>query len=401
MIGYGQAGGRVADAFYEYAKRTGQNFIVRALAINTARSDLLGIKSIPMRDRLLVGDAMTKGHGIGADNEMGAKVATDELYTIQTAIDKRGTHEVDAFLIIASLGGGTGSGGAPVLARRLRSLYDEPVYGLGILPAKEEGSLYSLNAARSLMTFVNEVDNLFLFDNDAWKTSGETLKEAFQGINEEIVRRFGILFGAGEANEVGQMVVDAAEVMNTLRGGGISTIGYAAEEIKGRGKGGGNGGGSGSGGGGGRGLLKRLFGRGKSDESMEKMDATTRITSLTRRAAAGRLTIPCDVTTAERALVIAAGPPGELNRKGVEKSKERVEDLIRGTEVRGGDFPLVKSRYVSTVVLFSGVSNIPRVKEIQELGAGALEKIEEISSEKEKDYEELLDTKGTIKPLFK
>ncbi|RLG29303.1 cell division protein, partial [Methanosarcinales archaeon] len=41
-----------------------------------------------------------------------------------------------------------------------------------------------------------------------------------------------------------------------------------------------------------------------------------------------------------------------------------------------------------------------RVKEIQELGAGALEKIEEISSEKEKDYEELLDTKGTIKPLF-
>ena len=62
----------------------------------------------------------------------------------------------------AGLGGGTGSGGAPVIARRLKKLYVEPVYGLGILPARDEGGLYSLNAARSLMTFVKEVFNHFL-----------------------------------------------------------------------------------------------------------------------------------------------------------------------------------------------------------------------------------------------
>jgi cell division GTPase FtsZ len=379
VIGYGQAGGRVADTFVEFAKRTGQNFVIRALAINTARSDLIGIKNIPMEDRLLVGESLTKGHGIGADNELGAKVATDELYSIQSAIDKRGTHKVDAFLIIAGLGGGTGSGGAPVLARRLKKLYEEPVYGLGILPTKEEGSLYSLNAARSLMSFVNEVDNLFLFDNDAWKTGGETVKEAFADINEEIVRRFGILFGAGEANEVGQMVVDAAEIINTLKGGGISTIGYAAEEI------------------GSEGLLKKFFSK---KASLEKIDAVTRITSLTRRAVAGRLTIPCDVSTAERALIIAAGPPKELSRKGMEKSKERLEEMIRGTEVRGGDFPAVRSQHVATVVLFSGVSDIPRVKDLQEAGAEAQEKLKEVSSEKEKGYKELMDTGETIKPLF-
>ncbi len=379
VIGYGQAGGRIADAFLEFAKRTGQNFVIRALAINTAKSDLIGIKNIPMEDRLLVGESLTKGHGIGADNELGAKVATDEIYTIQSAIDKRGTHQVDAFLVIAGLGGGTGSGGAPVLARRLKKLYEEPVYGLGILPAKEEGSLYSLNAARSLMTFMKEVDNLFLFDNDAWKTGGETVKEAFADINEEIVRRFGILFGAGEANEVGQMVVDAAEIINTLKGGGISTIGYAAEEIENEG------------------LLKKFFGK---KGTLEKMDAATRITSLTRRALAGRLTIPCDVSTAERALIIAAGPPKELSRKGMEKSKERIEEMIRGTEVRGGDFPVVKSTHVATVVLLSGVSDIPRVKEIQELGAEAQAKLEAVSSEKEREYKELMDTNNTIKPLF-
>ena len=380
MIGYGQAGGRVADTFLEFAKRTGQNFVIRALAINTARSDLMGLKNIPMEDRLLVGESLTKGHGIGADNELGAKVATDEIYTVQSAIDKRGTHQVDAFMVIAGLGGGTGSGGAPVLARRLKKLYEEPVYGLGILPAKEEGSLYSLNAARSLVTFVNEVDNLFLFDNDAWKSGGETVKEAFVDINEEIVRRFGILFGAGESNEVGQMVVDAAEVMNTLKGGGISAVGYAAEEI------------------GSEGMFKKFFG--KKGTTLEKMDSVTRITSLTRRAVAGRLTIPCDPSTAERALIIAAGPPKELSRKGMEKSKERIEELIRGTEVRGGDFPVVRSQHVATVVLFSGVSDIPRIKQLQGTGAEAQAKLEEVTSEKEKGYKELLDTNESIKPLF-
>ncbi len=379
MIGYGQAGGRVVDSFIEFANRTGQNFVVRALAINTARADLLGLTNIPMEDRLLVGESLTKGHGIGADNELGAKVATDELYTIQSAIDKRGTHTIDAFLIIAGLGGGTGSGGAPVLARRLKKLYEEPVYGFGVLPAKDEGSLYSLNAARSLVTFVNEVDNLFLFDNDAWKKGGESVKEAFADINDEIVRRFGLLFGAGEANEVGQMVVDASEVINTLKGGGISTIGYAAEEIESEG------------------FLKKFFGK---KGSLEKMDSVTRITSLVRRAVAGRLTIPCEVSTAEKALIIAAGPPKELSRKGIEKSKVRIEEMIRGTEVRGGDFPLVKGQHVATAVLFSGISDIPRIKELQETGAEAQEKIKEVSGEKEKEYKELMGTNETIKPLF-
>jgi len=379
VIGFGQAGGRIADAFVEYARKTGQKFVIRALAINTARSDLMGLKNIPMSDRLLIGESLAKGHGIGADNELGAQVATDEIYTIQSAIDKRGTHQIDAFLIIAGLGGGTGSGGAPVLARRLKKLYEEPVYGLGILPARDEGSLYSLNAARSLVTFVNEVDNLFLFDNDAWKKGGESVKEAFEDINEEIVRRFGILFGAGEANEVGQMVVDAAEVINTLKGGGISTIGYASEEIESEG------------------LFKKLIGKKKA---MENLDTVTRITSLVRRAVAGRLTIPCDVSTAERALIIAAGPPKELSRKGIEKSKVRIEELIRGKEVRGGDYPLVKGRHVSTIVLFSGVSDVPRIKELQAIAAEAQERIKEVSSEKERDYRELMDTGETLKPLF-
>ncbi|MHC1567759.1 MAG: tubulin/FtsZ family protein [Candidatus Syntropharchaeia archaeon] len=380
-IGFGQAGGKLVDLFVEFDKRTRQNCIVRALAINTAKADLLGLKHIPMEDRLLIGQSRVKGHGVGADNELGAKVAAEDIYSIQNAIDKRGTHQTDAFFIIAGLGGGTGSGGAPVLARRLKKLYMEPVYGLGILPSRDEGGLYSLNAARSFMSFVKEVDNLFLFDNDAWKREGESLKDAYALMNEEIVRRFSILFGAGESNEVGQMVVDVSEITNTLKGGGVSTVGYAMEPVVGKKKG--------------------IFGRFKKEkQSMDTLDTTARILSLMRRAVMGRLTIQCDISTAEKALIVMAGPPDELNRKGMEKAKLWLEDLIKGAEVRGGDYPVPKSNKVAAVAVFSGVTDVPRIKELQKMALEAHETIKEVESKKDEKFEELLDTDESLKPLI-
>ncbi len=377
VIGFGQAGGRIADLFVEFDRKTKLNSVIRAIAINTAKADLMGLKNIPVEDRILIGASETKGHGVGADNEAGARIAAEEIYTIQSAIDRKETHKVDAFLIIAGLGGGTGSGGAPVLARRMKKIYSEPVYALGILPAKDEGKLYSLNAARSLMTLINEVDNLFLFDNDAWKKEGESIKEAYQYINEEIVRRYGVLFGSGESNEIGQMVVDAAEIMNTLKDGGISVVGYASERIEKKG------------------FMKKLFSR-----KEVSADATSRTLSLARRAAMGRLTVPADVSTADKSLVLFAGPPSELDRKGMEKSKTWIEGLIKGGEVRGGDYPLPRSDYVAAIVVFSGVTNIPRVKELQEMAVQAKETIEKVSAvEKREKYEDLFD-KTDIEPLF-
>jgi hypothetical protein len=74
--------------------------------------------------------------------------------------------------------------------------------------------------------------------------------------------------------------------------------------------------------------------------------------------------------------------------------------MIRGKEVRGGDYPLVRGQHVSTIVLFSGVSDVPRIKELQAIGAEAQEQIKEVSSEKEREFKELMDTNDTIKPLF-
>jgi Cell division GTPase len=357
FIGFGQAGGKIVDMFIEQDKKLGaQSF--RGIVVNTARTDLMGLKNIEMKDRILIGQTVVKGHGVGTDNASGAKITFDEVDSIISAIDKRGTHDVDAFMIVAGLGGGTGSGGSPVLARHLKKIYREPVYVLGILPAPEEGRLYSYNAARSLATLVKEADNTFIFDNSAWKNEGESVKSAFTRLNDEIVRRFGVLFRAGEVGRagVGEMVVDSSEIINTLRGGGISTVGYAITEVSSRR----SKSSVGSFIGGIKGSLRK---KEATEEVLLGEDRTAKIISLVRRAMLGRLTLPCDYSTAERALVLVAGPPDELDRKGIEKAKSWVEENIAGVEVRGGDYP-VNSEYIAAVVMLATVTNAPRIREL-------------------------------------
>ncbi|MCE5339110.1 MULTISPECIES: tubulin/FtsZ family protein [unclassified Methanoculleus] len=364
FIGFGQAGGKVVDMFIEQDKRM-QTQSFRGIAVNTARTDLMGLKNIELKDRLLIGQTVVKGHGVGTDNVTGARVTADEIDAIINAIDSRGTHDVDAFVIIAGLGGGTGSGGSPVLARHLKRIYREPVYAIGILPAPEEGRLYSYNAARSLSTLVNEADNTFIFDNSAWKNEGESVKDAYTRLNDEIVRRFGVLFRAGEVSKagVGEMVVDSSEVINTLRGGGISTVGYAiSEKVSPRTKQT-------------QGLLSGfLRKKEKTEEVLTGEDKSAKIIALVRRAMLGRLTLPCDYSTAERGLVLLAGPPDEMDRKGVEKSKSWVEENIAGVEVRGGDYP-VQSDYIAAVVVLATIGNAPRITELLEIAKSTKEDV--------------------------
>jgi cell division GTPase FtsZ len=387
FIGFGQAGGKIVDMFIEHDKKLGTNSF-RGIAVNTARTDLMGLKNIDMKDRILIGQTMVKGHGVGTDNVTGARVTADEIDSIISAIDVRGTHDIDAFVIVAGLGGGTGSGGSPVLARHLKRIYREPVYALGIIPAPEEGRLYSYNAARSLTTLVNECDNTFIFDNSAWKNEGESVKGAFHRLNNEVVRRFGVLFRAGEVTRmgVGEMVVDSSEIINTLRGGGITSVGYAISEVTSkhtkdkRGLIGG---------------LKNKFSTKKegAEQVLLGEDRTAKIVALVRRAMLGRLTLPCDYSTAERALVLVAGPPDEMDRKGVEKAKSWVEENIAGVEVRGGDYP-VSSEYVAAVVMLATVGNAPRIKELLDIAKETKEDVIKSKEKKTSMFEESID------PLF-
>jgi cell division GTPase FtsZ len=385
LIGVGQAGGKIVDKFLEYEASTNTDFIVEPIAINTARSDLLGLERVPTNNRVLIGQAQVNGHGVGADNELGMEIFEEDIEEVTNAIGRAPAGELDAYLIVAALGGGTGSGGAPVVARHLRKLYTEPVYGLGVLPGTNEGGIYSLNAARSFQTFVSHVDNLLVFDNDAWRRTGQSIEQGYDEINEEIARRFGILFSAGEVggNQVAESVVDSSEIINTLDSGGISTVGYATNELRSSN---------------GTGLLSRFKNGGESD--LDSSDATNRITSLIRKAVLGRLTLPADIESTQRALVIVSGPSSELNRKGIERGRQWLEQETGTMEVRGGDYPLDEP-FVAADVLLSGVDDIPRIEKLQQMAIETQDNFEANRTESDEKLQDLIeDDDGELDPLF-
>jgi cell division GTPase FtsZ len=244
---------------------------------------------------------------------------------------------VEAVMIVAGLGGGTGSGGAPALAKQLRRVYDIPVYVLGILPGRDEGAIYQANAGRSLKTVVRESDAALLIDNDAWRETGESVEEGFDKINDQIAQRVGLLLASGETVDgVAESVVDSSEIINTLRGGGVASLGYATAEA--------------------------------SEDAGENVNT---ITSLTRSALLTSMSLP-DAVDAEAALLVIAGSPDRISRKGVERARKWVEEETGSLQVRGGDFPLDTER-LGALVLLGGVERSRRIQEFMERARAAAE----------------------------
>ncbi|MFB6105617.1 MAG: tubulin/FtsZ family protein [Halobacteriaceae archaeon] len=381
LIAIGQAGGKIAEALMAYERASETSFLTETIAVNTAKADLVSLERVPLENRVLVGQSRVKGHGVGADNRLGATVFQEDIDEVMNAVDDVPLHDVDAFFVVAALGGGTGSGGAPVVARELKRVYTEPVYAIGALPSRDEGGIYTLNAARSFRALVDEVDNAVLFDNDAWRQSGESLAVGYDRINEEMARRIGVLLSAGEvgAETTPQKIVDASEIINTLATGGITTIGYATSQLERRQRG--------------------LFGRSRG--SVDESEAINRILSTTRRAALGRLTLPCEITSAERGLVVVSGPPEYLNRSGIEDAQRWLEEATGTMEIRGGDYPVRDTNYVASLVVLSGVTDVPRITELQRVAVETQRTMTELSERAPKALEDLLWEGGDeLEPLF-
>jgi cell division GTPase FtsZ len=334
LIGVGQAGGKVAQRLAEFDHDMGFDAVQGALAVNTASADLQELEI----DTQLVGQDRVNGHGVGGDNELGAEVLQADATEVMDALDGKITAHAEAIFVVAGLGGGTGSGGAPVIAKELKRVYDVPIYGLGILPGRGEGFMYQANAGRSLKTLVREADSTLLVDNDAWHDSGESVEEAFATINENIAQRIGLLFAAGETVDgVAESVVDSSEIINTLREGGVSCLGYASA---------------------------------LAGETAE--DNINTVTTVTRNALLTGTSLP-EATVADAALLIIAGDPDKLPRKGVEKARKWLEEETGSLQVRGGDFPLESER-IASLVLLGGVERSRRIDEFMERAKEARER---------------------------
>jgi len=351
LIGVGQAGGKLTQVLAEFDHEMGFDAIRGAFAVNTAEADLQSLDI----DTMLIGQDRVKGHGVGGDNELGAEIMQDEATEVMDELDARIATDAEAVMIVAGLGGGTGSGGAPALAKELDRVYDVPIYVLGILPGRNEGSLYQANAGRSLKTVIREADSALLIDNDAWRTSDETVQEGFENINQQIAQRVGLLLASGEiVDGVGESVVDSSEIINTLRDGGIASLGYASAEA--------------------------------SEDAGENVNT---ITSLARKSLLTGMSLP-DAVEAEAALLVIAGQPDRISRKGMERARKWIEDETGSLQVRGGDFPLDSDR-LAALVLLGGVERSQRVQQFMERAREANEQVDEKDPTEQFDNEDLDD----------
>jgi cell division GTPase FtsZ len=351
LVGVGQAGGKVTQVLAEFDQQMGFGAVQDAFAVNTAETDLQSLDI----DTMLIGQDRVKGHGVGGDNELGAEIMQEEATEIMDELDGRATTEAEAIVIVAGLGGGTGSGGAPALARELGRIHEIPIYVLGILPGRDEGSIYQANAGRSLKTVSREADAALLIDNDAWRTSNETVEEGFEEINQQIAQRVGLLFAAGEVVDgVGESVVDSSEIINTLRDGGVASLGYAS-----------------------------------ADAAPDPEENINTITSLTRKALLTGMSLP-QAVKAEAALLVIAGEPDRIARKGVERARKWVEEETGSLQVRGGDFPLDSDR-LAALVLLGGVERSERIQEFLDRAREAQTAEEERDPTEQFENEELDD----------
>ncbi len=215
VVGVGGAGNNAVNRMID-ENISGVKFI----GVNTDKQALQLCKA---STALQIGEKVTKGLGAGAQPEMGEKAAEESAEEISQAIKG-----ADMVFVTCGMGGGTGTGAAPVIARLSREMGILTV-GVVTKPFKFEGGTRMNNAIAGIEKLKNNVDTLIVIPNDklleivdrrttmpeALKKADEVLQQAVQGITDLI-------------NVPGLINLDFADVQTVMLNKGIAHIGIGA-----------------------------------------------------------------------------------------------------------------------------------------------------------------------------
>ena len=344
-IGYGQAGGKLANTFVGM-EAVSREKLCHGIAINTEEADFAGLNRI--REKVTIGRYKQKGRGVGANIELGAEIAQKSLSQMLDGIDKLNRRlEPEAFWIVAGLSGGTGAGGAHVLARELKTTYGKPVYGLGVLPSAtgmpaEKEVLYLSNALKSLESWRRCFDNILLLDNQQYELgekTRESVEKMYGRINKDVARRLTLLLTAGGAKYPPQEVFDASELKATLgKDGQISTIGYRGESLRSR----------------------TRFWRKGIEPNARRLEEFIEESINVRR-----LTFPCDISGSKAAALVPYGRPEHLFAQAILAGKAHLEQEMKIGEVRYGDYPDRRGTELAVATLISGITDFSRLEQMR------------------------------------
>ncbi|NOZ82184.1 MAG: cell division protein FtsZ [Candidatus Micrarchaeota archaeon] len=196
-----------------------------AIAINTDAQDLLYTDA---DHKLLIGKDLTRGLGAGADPHKGMEAAKENKDDIKKVLEGS-----DMVFITCGLGGGTGTGGAPIVADVAKKIGALTV-GIVTLPFSMEGRQRMDNAKYGLEELESVVDTLIVIPNDklleivpdvsistAFKVADEILVNAVKGIAELVTKP-------------GLVNLDFADIRAVMGSGGLAMIGMGESDTENR-----------------------------------------------------------------------------------------------------------------------------------------------------------------------
>ncbi len=217
VIGVGGGGGNAVNHMFSQ-QIEGVNFII-------CNTDAQALANSGIPNRVQLGPHLTQGLGAGANPDIGRQATEESLEEIKRILE---VNTKMAF-ITAGMGGGTGTGGAPIIAKICKDLGVLTV-GIVTTPFAYEGKKRQQQAEEGIKTLKGYVDTLLVISNDKLRHQFGNLKmrEAFEKADNVLATAAKCITDV--INSTGQINVDFADVCTVMRNGGVAILGNAAAE---------------------------------------------------------------------------------------------------------------------------------------------------------------------------
>ena len=215
VIGIGGGGSNAVNHMYNQ-NIEGVNFII-------CNTDAQAIQQSNVPNKVQLGPHLTQGLGAGANPEIGRQATEESLEEIKRILE---VNTKMAF-VTAGMGGGTGTGGAPIISKICKDLGVLTV-GIVTTPFSYEGKKRQQQAEDGIKNLKQYVDTLLVISNDKLRHQFGNLK-----MREAFSRADNVLATAAKCitdviNSTGQINVDFADVCTVMKNGGVAILGSAA-----------------------------------------------------------------------------------------------------------------------------------------------------------------------------
>ncbi|MEP7230099.1 MAG: cell division protein FtsZ [Ginsengibacter sp.] len=214
VIGIGGGGSNAVNHMYSQ-NIDGVNFII-------CNTDAQAIANSKVPNKVQLGPHLTQGLGAGANPQIGREATEESLEEIKRILE---VNTKMAF-ITAGMGGGTGTGGAPIIAKICKDLGILTV-GIVTTPFAYEGKKRIAQAEEGISKLKDHVDTLLVISNDKLRHQfgNLTMKAAFSKADNVLATAAKCITDV--INSTGQINVDFADVCTVMRSGGVAILGSA------------------------------------------------------------------------------------------------------------------------------------------------------------------------------